>query len=600
MILVQHLSALESAGLLRLAQMAPELEYLFRHALIQDAAYASLVKQDRQRLHLAVGEALERSYPDRLTSRDLAPLLAQHFDAAGDETRALRYFTLAGDAAARVYANAEAGHHYSRAVALARRAAHVDGQTLHHLFFSLGRALELSAQDARALDTYADAERVARERDDHAMELAAMIARATIYLKPVSVRDPDKGRSLSEHTLALARELGDRESETKSLWNLMQFYKWTGQMAEALAHGEQALAIARQRDVGRLSIAANREHLAYVLHDIASIYASTGQIQRALAAMDEAQQLWRELGVLNMLADCLSTTAEFHVLCGEYERAFALSGEALHISRAIGNLWNESYSWYLIDLAHMDRGEMGRAIEAAEESLRLAKQAGFVPGLVQAILDLTWIYTSLGAVHRGYEVAERIRDIGEETSLMGPFDRVMAARLHMLSGRLLEAREALDEARRGYGVAKIPSFAIFYMNLVEAEWALSSGDYALALDVADETVSLLRQAGLRLGLSDVLYFKGRALLGLDRAEEAYAALNEARAEAEAIGSRRTLWRILLAVSEIESRRGRHAEAQSRRRQAREIVEFIADHTGSPELRESFLNLRDVRDVMGEA
>jgi len=60
-----------------------------------------------------------------------------------------------------------------------------------------------------------------------------------------------------------------------------------------------------------------------------------------------------------------------------------------------------------------------------------------------------------------------------------------------------------------------------------------------------------------------------------------------------------LWRILLAVSEIESRRGRYAEAQSRRQQAREIVEFIAAHTGSPELRESFLNLRDVRDVMGE-
>src|SRR3990172_6097395 len=231
MTLVQHLGILETAGLIRVAAAQPELECAFRHALIQDAAYASLVKHDRQRLHLAVGEALERSYPDRLTSRDLAPLLAQHFDQAGDETRALRYFTLAGDAAARVYANAEAAHHYSRALALARHAAYVDGQTLHHLFFSLGRALELSAQDARALDTYADAEAVARERSNQAMELAAMIARATIYLKPVSVRDPDKGRTLSERTLAMARELGDRELETKSLWNLMQFYKWTGRMA---------------------------------------------------------------------------------------------------------------------------------------------------------------------------------------------------------------------------------------------------------------------------------------------------------------------------------------------------------------------------------
>ena len=584
-----HLAQLESSGLIRLAQIQPDLEYLFRHALVQEAAYESLVKQDRRRLHRAVGEALERSYPDRLTSRDLAPLLAQHFDAAGDETRALRYFTLAGDAAARVYANAEATHHYSRAVALARRAAQVDGQTLRHLFFSLGRALELSAQDARALGTYEDAEAVARERGDQAMERAAMIARAMIYLKPVSVRDPDEGRTLSERTLALAREVGDRESETKSLWNLMQFYKWTGQMAEALAHGEQALAIAREL--------GQREHLAYVLHDIASIYAATGQMSRGLALAYEVQQLWRELGVLNMLADCLATTAEFHVMRGEYEQAFALSGEALRISRTIGNLWNESYSWYLIDLAYMDRAEMGRAIEAAEECLRLAKQAGFVPGLVQSVFDLTLIYASLGAVQRGYEAAGRLRDMAEGISLMGPLDRVMAARLHVLSGRLLEAREALDEARRGFAGETIPLFAIWFINLVEAEWALSSGDYPRALAVADETISFLRQAGLRLFLPDVLYFKGQALLGLDRAEPANAALDEACAEAEAIGSRRTLWRILLAVSEVESRQGRYAEAQSRRRQAREIVEFIADHTGSPELRESFLRLPEVRKLM---
>src|SRR3990172_4725906 len=176
--LTQRLTQLESHGLIRLAAVQPELEYLFRHALVQDAAYASLVKADRKQLHLVVGEALGRLYPGQLASRELAPVLAQHFYQAGDGERALRYFTLAGDAAARVYANAEAAHHYSRALALARHAAYVDGQTLHHLFFSLGRALELSAQDARALDTYADAEAVARERSNQAMELAAMIARA--------------------------------------------------------------------------------------------------------------------------------------------------------------------------------------------------------------------------------------------------------------------------------------------------------------------------------------------------------------------------------------------------------------------------------------
>ncbi|MGH2522606.1 MAG: hypothetical protein ACRDH2_08895 [Anaerolineales bacterium] len=72
MTLGNHLSTLETSGLIRLAARQPELEYLFRHALIQEAAYGSLVKADRRNLHRAVGEALERLYPDRLLARTCA------------------------------------------------------------------------------------------------------------------------------------------------------------------------------------------------------------------------------------------------------------------------------------------------------------------------------------------------------------------------------------------------------------------------------------------------------------------------------------------------------------------------------------------------
>src|SRR5207249_10132854 len=66
--------------------------------------YTTLFRS-RKRLHLAVGAALERLYPTQLEA--LAPLLAQHFAEAGD-ARALHYYILAGDVAARQYANVEA------------------------------------------------------------------------------------------------------------------------------------------------------------------------------------------------------------------------------------------------------------------------------------------------------------------------------------------------------------------------------------------------------------------------------------------------------------------------------------------------------------
>ncbi|NJD59931.1 MAG: hypothetical protein FIA98_11095, partial [Anaerolineae bacterium] len=58
--LFNNLSALESAGLIQVAKVEPDLEYLFRHSMVQDAAYAALLDSDRKRLHLAVGNAIEQ------------------------------------------------------------------------------------------------------------------------------------------------------------------------------------------------------------------------------------------------------------------------------------------------------------------------------------------------------------------------------------------------------------------------------------------------------------------------------------------------------------------------------------------------------------
>jgi hypothetical protein len=101
---------------------------------------------------------------------------------------------------------------------------------------------------------------------------------------------------------------------------------------------------------------------------------------------------------------------------------------------------------------------------------------------------------------------------------------------------------------------------------------------------------------VRLFLADVLYFKGRAQLALNQLDAAHATLIAARAEAEALTSRRTLWRILDALGELDTSRGHHAEAHALRQQAREIVQFIADHAPA-EYRASFLNQPDVRALV---
>jgi predicted ATPase len=81
-------------------------------------------------LHLQVGDALERRYAARLD--EYAPVLAHHFEEAGDDERTLRYASQAGDHAARLYANADAIAHYDVAVDAALRLGD-DGMLFGHL-----------------------------------------------------------------------------------------------------------------------------------------------------------------------------------------------------------------------------------------------------------------------------------------------------------------------------------------------------------------------------------------------------------------------------------------------------------------------------------
>ena len=91
--LLQELKALEiiyEQGLL------PEPAYIFKHAVIQDVAYGSLLKERRRELHRAVGGAIEELYPDRLA--DHYQELAHHFVNGEDWPKAFEYLVRTGDA----------------------------------------------------------------------------------------------------------------------------------------------------------------------------------------------------------------------------------------------------------------------------------------------------------------------------------------------------------------------------------------------------------------------------------------------------------------------------------------------------------------------
>jgi predicted ATPase len=195
--------------------------YRFSHVLIQQYLYDELSAGERRMLHGEIGETLESLSADH--SDQFALQLARHFEEAGDTEKAIHYLTLAGDSAYQVYADNEAIVAYTRALELGEEIT-LEMEQIRHLYSRRGRAMELLGQFEQALKNYDEMLSTAREHQDRKMELDAMMASSTLYSTPTAVMNPEKGQTLSEEALKLAKELGDQSIECKVLWNLLLAY----------------------------------------------------------------------------------------------------------------------------------------------------------------------------------------------------------------------------------------------------------------------------------------------------------------------------------------------------------------------------------------
>src|SRR5436190_9938357 len=147
------LSELQRLDLVVEERRRPTPEYRFRHGLVREAAYTSLLDQRRRDLHRVVGTALEELSGDELS--EAYGLLAHHFAEADEPERAARYLLEAGDAAKAVYADEEALTHYRRALPFLDRLG--DSRRAREVLFKIALAHHLAFEFEAANAAWADA-----------------------------------------------------------------------------------------------------------------------------------------------------------------------------------------------------------------------------------------------------------------------------------------------------------------------------------------------------------------------------------------------------------------------------------------------------------
>ena len=246
-------------------------------------------------------------------------------------------------------------------------------------------------------------------------------------------------------------------------------------------------------------------------------------------------------------------------------------------------------------MVYWERGDVDYTIRMTEETIALGEQADFA--VVQAMNRwfLAWIYGALGDFDKGFAIGDEVLAQDKAFSpLWLRYSAPLLAELYILKGDLVKAEELITQEEE-VDEEMNPIFVYFYLRS-KSRIALAKRSLDEALNLAQEILTMAQTSGSLYYLED-LYFHGQMLLEMGHDDESYEALIAAREWAKEQGSKWTLWRILVAVSTIERRRGNIEEAEQTLTEARENLTYITNHISDPVLRAKFIEQPGVSEVL---
>ena len=411
------LTTLMRAQLIRERGRVPDLgaEYVFKSPLIRDAAYESLLSPHRAALHLKIAEYFEARFDSDSLSQYYSTI-AHHYHHAERLDKELFYTLRNARLAQKVYANAEAGEHYTRALALLEvmesRVNADDEAALYNLraqrfevlngrreVLSLMGRFEAMWEDARALLP------LARQLPNDPTRLIDALLQQPGVADNHSRAEVETAIPMAQEALTLAQELGDRHREMEALIAIVN-QRLALSDPSWLDLAERALALARQL--------GDQRYEARLLVGLGRLYASLDQPERSMEYLEAAAALSLsyalddisiQSSLLALLGLEFERNGDYYQLLTEYQQ------EQLHLSREIGHRPLESN-------ALMACGEtQGLYLGDYEAGLNLLEECRHIldgtPREVYVLLSITQILIALEAYKEAETNLAYIRQTGD-------------------------------------------------------------------------------------------------------------------------------------------------------------------------------------------
>ena len=554
--------------------------FAFRHTLTRQAIYAQLLARERQELHRAIVEAIERLHTGSLDAH--LPDLAYHAYAAERWEKALPYARRMGEQAQAMGAPRAAIEHFTHALEAVSQLGQPPSRELYH---ARGQAYETQGEFAQAQDDYLRALDAARSVGDGGAEWQALLDLGFLWL----ARDYDLAGGFFHRARDLASRTDDPKRLAHSLNRLGNWYANLDRPHEGQDLHRQALAIFRDLD-DRPGIAETLDLLAVATH-------VGGDRRGAITHFEEAAALFRELGDRRALASVLATLG--HLRCASLVfvtlpgaapssgQALRECEEALTITRTIGWRSGEAYALSEMAACLSAEGEYGRALAAAQESLAVAEEIEHREWLAIAHSTLGMTNLDLLDAHTARWHCERAYAQARETGahhLIG-LAAAFLAWAHLLGEEPERAKAVLQDLVAPE--APVETLTQSVLLAAYGELSLARGDPALALGVADQLITWAEQS-LGAGVIPRLWkLRGEALAALGRTAEAEAVLGAARDTAHAQGSCPLLWRLHVALGALFQAQARRTEAEQAYAAARSLIKELAATIPDEVVREAF-------------
>ena len=362
----EHLAQLTSAELIYERGVAPRLHYMFKHALIQDTAYGSLLKQDRKMYHGRIAEVLE--HESRESGIERPELLAYHFTEVGLNLKAASYRHAAGQLAVERSAVKEAINQLSTGLALLKDEPESNER--------LGLELKLNTT------------------------LAMPLAAAKGYAAPEVEHTLERGREL-------AQRLGDPRQLFQVLHGLCKIYDARGGHDTVEEIGRQLLQIADDAGDESQLLEAHRT-LGLTCTHLGRFDAGRTHMDRALALYDPVRHRSHAFTyAVEPAVVCLSYSAWCLWSLGHMDRALERTRRALEQASGLGHPYTEAYAHCSAATHFQFRKDPRATLEHADRAIALAMEHGYPFWLGWALVPKGWALCELGEVDKGLPLIEK-------------------------------------------------------------------------------------------------------------------------------------------------------------------------------------------------